>query len=139
MVPLREFTKRTPSALGSGGGGSAALLEAGVDTDAEDHLLGVIGGALSELSERFENENHSFILKTSALPRVDFEINWNRNRRDCDHRKDYERKYDCFCTFAPCVWQSYLHISPHISDHSLNSTCVGNIVLVFMIGGFHTC
>lgn len=110
MVPLREFTKRTPSALGFGGDGSVAILEADVDTngeavklvsDAKDVLLGVIDGAIPELSELSKNKNHSFIPKTSDLPRVDFEINWNRNCRDCDHREYHKSKYDCFCTFAP--------------------------------------
>ena len=70
MVPLREFTRRTPSALGFGGGGSVASLEAGVDTDgeavtlisdAEDVSLGIINSAVLELSELFKNENYCYI------------------------------------------------------------------------------
>ena len=68
MVPLREFTKRTPSAVGFGGGGSVAILEAGVETEGEVVKLVVIDGAVSELPELLKNENHSFILMTSALP-----------------------------------------------------------------------
>ena len=72
-------------------------------SDAEGVLLGVIEGAVLVLSELLKNQNHSFILKTIAVPRVAFEINWNCNCRDCDHCENHKNKYDCFCIFAPRV------------------------------------
>ena len=135
-----------PSALGFGGGGSVDLLEADVDTDdeavklvsgAKDVLLGVIGEAVSELLELFINKNYSFILKTSALPRVAFEINRNCNCRNCDHCKDHKSKHDCFRTFIPREWKCYFHISLYTTNYSLQSTCGGNISFVFVNRGSH--
>ena len=44
-------------------------------SDAEGILLGVIEGAVLVLSELLKNQNHSFILKTIAVPRMAFELN----------------------------------------------------------------
>ena len=90
MVPLIEFTRRTPSAVGLGSGGSVALLKTGAEADgvivrlvseAEVVLLGVIDGAASEVPELFDNEIHSFIPIICLSPRVDIKRDWNR---DCN-------------------------------------------------------